>query len=259
MDTAQELETSAVDSNHPMNEFVATLVHEMRNPLSALTYALQVWVSIQDDSPQMTELHDMMKRQVLQLSRLCEDLLDEARLIYGKLELSREHIDVARVIDHACEQIKPFINRCGHSLNVQLPAEPLIVDGDASRLLQVFANLIQNAAKFTDQNGSLHVNVDSQAGMAVVRIRDNGRGIEKNMLSSIFDVFQRGETNGASKNDGLGIGLHLVKTIVDLHGGTVDVHSEGIGRGSEFIVRLPCNGDISYPRPSDSTAWSLNP
>ncbi|MEX1232009.1 MAG: HAMP domain-containing sensor histidine kinase [Planctomycetaceae bacterium] len=242
-----------------MNEFVATLAHEMRNPLSALTYALQVWVSLQDDSPQMSELHDVMKRQVVQLTRLCEDLLDQARLILGKLELSREHIDVGRVIDYACEQIKPFINRCGHSLNVKLPAEPLIVDGDASRLLQVFANLIQNAAKFTDKNGCLHVDVDSQEGMAVVRIRDNGRGIEKDMLPSIFDVFKRGDiSGGASKNDGLGIGLHLVKTVVDLHGGTVDAHSEGLGHGSEFIVRLPCNGHMPPPAPSDATAWSLN-
>jgi CheY-like chemotaxis protein len=236
-----------LDVNRRTDEFLATLGHEMRNPLSALSTALQVWRGAKHNPVQMEELRNIMERQVHQLTRLSDNLLDVARIAQGKLELRREHVGLKQLIEDACEEVRPLIDHCGHVLTVSLPAEPLVVYGDASRLLQVFANLIQNAAKFTGRNGSLCVTVEPREGMAAVRVRDNGPGIEEYMLSAIFDGSRQVNRTRTPGNDGLGIGLRLVKTIVELHGGAVAARSEGLGRGSEFTVLLPVINDAEQP------------
>lgn len=227
-----------------MDGLLATLGHEMRNPLSAISYALEIWPEAEADATRTGELRDIMRRQVNQLLRLSDELLDVARVAQGTLELRREPVLLTQLIEQACEQIRPLIDGCGHEMSVCLPSEPIVVDGDLSKLIQVFSNLIQNAAKFTDRNGSLSITVESQQEMAVVRVRDNGRGIESRLLPLIFEPYIQGPgpigpVPVGPKREGLGIGLGLVKAIVELHGGSVAAHSAGPGRGSEFTVHLP--------------------
>lgn len=228
------------DTNRRIVELLATLGHEIRNPLSALSYALEVWPGAQHDQVQMEELRSLMQRQVRQLKCLTDNLLDVGRSNSREgLKLCRKHVPLRQLIDDACEEVRPFIDRCGHTLTVTQPDEPIMVDGDPSRLLQVFANLIQNAAKFTGCNGSLCIDLEPLNGMACVRVCDNGPGIEEHKLSEIFEGFAQSNGGRGSENEGLGIGLPLVKAIVELHGGSVSVHSSGPGRGSEFTVLLP--------------------
>lgn len=236
------------DVNHRIEDVLATLGHELRNPLCALSHVLEIWPSAKQDPVQMEQLRSIMQRQVRQLTCLSEDLLDSAGSMQGKFTLRREHVPLGQLIDGACEEVRPFINRCGHALTVQLPTEPIAVYGDPSRLLQVFANLLQNAAKFTNQNGSLCVAVESQDGMAAVRVRDNGPGIEEHRLPAIFDPMTPVNGEHRPANAGLGIGLRLVRTFVELHGGSVAVHSAGPGQGSEFTVLLPLSDDAAPVR-----------
>lgn len=225
-------------------ESLAMLGHEMRNPISALSHALEVWEEAQADPVTMEELRHLMKRQVSQLLRFSEDLLDAERIAQGKLTLRQEPVDLQELIDDACEEIRPFIDQCGHALTVRMSAESIVVRGDRCRLLQVFANLIQNAAKFTGRQGRLCVTVEPLDNMAVVRVSDNGPGIEEHLLSNIFEPFTQLNGTCGPKNDGLGIGLRLVKMIVELHGGSVVARSAGRGHGSEFTVMLPLSNDV---------------
>jgi signal transduction histidine kinase len=239
MDALHSTEKLFLDAKRHTDEFLATLGHEMRNPLSTLSNGLELLGRSLHDPVEIESLREVMVRQVEQLMHLCDDLLDVARIAQGKLKLLAEPTGLRELIERACEQVRPFVDRCGHALTIRLPAEPVVVNVDSSRLVQVFANLIQNAAKFTDKNGHLSVTIEPQEGAAVVRVRDNGRGFDEQALPAIFEAFTQSPGTGPLPNDGLGIGLRLVKTIVELHGGTVAAHSDGVGRGSEFLVRLP--------------------
>lgn len=253
------VETPQWVANHRMEEVLATLGHEIRNPLSALSHALEVWPGAQHDQSQMEELRSLMQRQVQQLIRLSDDLMDVARSNRGELELRREYVLLRQLIDDACEEVRPFVDRCGHVLAVTLPDEPIAVYGDPSRLVQVFVNLIQNAAKFTNRNGRLRVTVESRDDMASVRVCDNGPGIEEHMLSEIFEAFAQVNGTRGPANDGLGIGLRLVKTIVELHGGSVAARSAGPGQGSEFTVLLPLLNDTGHShRPATQPVAAVN-
>jgi len=228
-----------LDAKRHVDNFLATLGHEMRNPLSALSAALEVLPAVQLDPVQVEELRGIMLRQVRQLTRLSDDLLDSARIAQGRFQLRQSPIELGQLVGSACEQIRPFIDRCGQSLEFKLRDKPLLVHGDAPRLLQAFANLIQNAAKFTQRAGLLQVTMETESEYVVVRVRDNGRGIAAHRLPYIFASLSPFDASSAQTNDGLGIGLRLVKTIVELHGGTVVVRSDGLNRGAEFTVRLP--------------------
>jgi CheY-like chemotaxis protein/two-component sensor histidine kinase len=253
------VETPQRAANRPIEEVLATLGHEIRNPLSALSHALEVWPSVQNDQTQMEELRSLMQRQVRQLTRLSDDLLDGARSTHVELKLRREEVSLSQVIHEACEEVRPFVDRCGHALTVTLPNDPIAVYGDPSRLLQVFANLIQNAAKFTNRSGSLRVSVELQDDVAVVQVCDNGSGIEAHMLSEIFEAFAQVNGTRGPANDGLGIGLRLVKTIVELHGGSIAARSAGLGHGSEFSVLLPLLNDAGHGhRPATQPVAALN-
>jgi CheY-like chemotaxis protein/two-component sensor histidine kinase len=248
MGALERAEKLLLDTNRRTDDFLAMLGHEMRNPLSALGNALQVWERASLSQVQMEELRHLMQRQVRQLVRLSDDLLDVARIAQGKLELRLSQVELKRLIQDACEEVRPFIDLCGHALTVRMPPMPILMQGDASRLVQVFANLLQNAAKFTQPSGSLTVTVELREGMAVVRVRDNGPGIEEQMLPAIFEASRPLEENYTAANDGLGIGLRLVKAIVELHRGEVTARSEGAGLGSEFTVHLPVLPDASHDR-----------
>ncbi|MCA9083333.1 MAG: hybrid sensor histidine kinase/response regulator [Planctomycetaceae bacterium] len=224
------------DGSRP-DEFLAMLGHEMRNSLSALRNSLDVWCMSHPEL--MDDLRHIMDRQVKQLTRLSDDLLDSARVGRGHLSVQCERISLQEVIEEACEEIRPAIDNRGHTLSVSLPDAPIIVFGDSARLVQVFANLLQNSAKFTGRNGSLCISVELQSRSAAVRVSDNGCGIDQRALASVFEAGSIANVTEGPVNDGLGIGLKLVKAIVQSHGGSVAAQSGGVGHGCEITVHLP--------------------
>jgi len=181
----------------------------------------------------------MMERQFAQLVRLVDDLLEVSRITRGKIDLRRAPVDLAAVIRTAVETSRPLLDAANHTLTVDVPDALLVVDGDAVRLAQVFANLLNNAAKYTDGGGSVHVRARADGPDAVVTVRDTGAGIPPEMLARVFELFTQLDRSDARAQGGLGIGLTLVKSLVELHGGRVAVRSDGPGTGSEFEVRLP--------------------
>jgi PAS domain S-box-containing protein len=221
------------------DRFLALLAHEMRGPLAPLSSALQL-LALHIDEPQVVrQSSTMMARQLTQLVRLVDDLLDLARSQNAQIPLKRGLLDLETAVRAAVEAAQPLITSHGHHLTLELPADTMIVDGDAGRLTQVFANLLINAAKFTDNGGQICVSIEREAEWARVRVRDSGIGIRPEMLARVFNAYVQAEGSSAASRAGLGLGLALVRHLIELHGGTVNAYSEGPGRGSEFIVRLP--------------------
>ena len=220
-------------------ESLAVLGHEIRNPLSALSYALEAWPASKGDPQLEDQLMQIMRRQVLQLTCLCNDLLDVGKSARGSLSIHMASVDARRIIQSACQQIQPFVEQCGHKMTVTIGELPLSLLGDESRLTQVFANLLHNSAKFTDCNGHLRISIERENNMAVVRLSDNGRGICADRLRNLFMPDNGSKRCPETGGEGLGIGLRLAKSIVELHGGTIEAFSEGIGHGSMFVVTLP--------------------
>lgn len=221
------------------DEFLATLAHELRNPLAPIRNSLQILRMSDGAGPAAEHVYEMMERQVVHMVRLVDDLLELSRISRGKIQLKRERLDLAMVIGHAIEISKPLIEAGGHHLEVSLPNESIILDGDLVRLSQVFANVLNNAAKYTQNGGNITVSAKREESTAIVSIRDTGLGIPHDMLSRIFDMFAQVDNLLRRSKDGLGIGLSLVRTLVGLHGGTVEARSDGLGLGSEFILRIP--------------------
>ncbi len=226
------------DADRRKDEFLATLAHELRNPLAPIRNALHI-MRLSGDSGTIEKARAVMERQLLQLVRLVDDLLDMSRITSGKLELRREPVELRQVIDAAVETSLPAIEQEGHALNVFMPDEPVIVEGDAIRLAQVVSNLLNNSAKYTKVKGDIRLNVRREDGMAVVMVADDGIGIPPAMIDRVFDMFTQVDRTLEKTTGGLGIGLSLVKGLVGMHGGTIEARSEGEGLGSEFIVRLP--------------------
>lgn len=225
------------DADRRKDDFLATLAHELRNPLAPIRNGIEVLRMVAAPNATLERTAQMMARQMQHLVRLVDDLLDVSRITRGKIELRRERIAVNHVVGLAIECCETLFSPHGHSLSVTLAAEPMIVRADPDRLRQVFSNLLSNAAKFTPPGGRVWVTVERNGSHAVVRVRDTGVGIPPERLEQVFEMFEQVESWHA--NDGLGIGLALAKELVTLHGGTVEAHSEGPGKGSEFIVRLP--------------------
>jgi PAS domain S-box-containing protein len=221
------------------DEFLATLAHELRNPLAPIRNALQVMRIASDDPQALQASETIIDRQVQQMVHLIDDLLDLSRISRGKIELRKERIDLADVFVSALETSRPLIEEYGHQLTVNLPAEPIPLDADLVRLAQVFLNLLNNSAKYTERGGKIWLTTEREADTVVVRVRDTGVGIPPQMLPRIFDMFTQVDRSLERAQGGLGIGLTLVRRLVEMHGGTVEAHSEGPGKGSEFIVRLP--------------------
>lgn len=196
--------------------------------------------------------NELIERQVKHMSRLVGDLLDAARAQHGQIQLQREALDLRAVVEHAIEMMRPQFDARRQTLRVQLPEAPVVVDGDAARLEQVVGNILNNANKYTGENGCIDVTVDrstqktEQPG-AVIRIRDNGEGIDSELLPRLFDLFTQADRSLAHSQGGLGIGLSLVRTLVGLHGGSISAHTEGHGCGSEFIIRIPLSKNVHAP------------
>jgi PAS domain S-box-containing protein len=221
------------------DEFLATLAHELRNPLAPIRNAARILHSKRPLDPELQWASDVIERQVEQLTRLVSDLLDVSRITRGRLDLHKERVELAAIVGAAVETSSPVLEANGHVLSLSLPAQPIQVDADRIRLAQVLANLLNNAAKYTEPGGQIWLSAEAQGGDAVVTVRDTGIGIPPELLPRIFEMFNRVDRSLERSRGGLGIGLALVKRLVEMHGGSVRAHSEGAGRGSEFTVRLP--------------------
>jgi len=221
------------------DEFLATLAHELRNPLAPITNALEI-LRLKDPGDAETRwTRDVIERQVRQMTRLVDDLLDVARITRGKIHLRRERVALAAVVHGAVEAARPFIAASGHSLEVSLPPSPIWLDADPTRLTQVLLNLLNNAAKYTPRDGRIEVVASVQGHEAVLAVRDTGIGIAADHQAGLFEMFSQVEPALERSQGGLGIGLALARGLVELHGGSIAVRSEGRGHGSEFVVRLP--------------------
>jgi PAS domain S-box-containing protein len=226
------------EADRRKDEFLATLAHELRNPLAPIKSGLHILRTTQDPEQSQTALA-IMDRQVGQMVRLVDDLLDVARITTGKVDLRSEPFDLATAIRGAVETTAPEPGQPRASVTVNGPREPVLVDGDCTRLSQVFANLLNNSAKYSEPGQPISISFAREGDQAVIRVRDAGIGIHPEMLPRIFEMFRQADRTGGRSRGGLGIGLSLVKRIVELHHGTVTAHSEGLGRGSEFVVRIP--------------------
>jgi PAS domain S-box-containing protein len=240
-DTTQrkELELELRDAHRRKDEFLATLAHELRNPLAPIRNSLEILKLTPQDRPTVHEVAGMMERQVHHLVRLVDDLLDVSRVIGGKIELRRETVELSYVLRGAVETTSALMKEKGHTLTVSLPEESILVNADPVRLTQIVGNLLTNAAKYTEANGCIWLCGEREGDEVVVKIRDNGIGISSDMLSRIFDLFVQADQATTRAQGGLGIGLTLVKNLVEMHSGLVAARSEGLGKGSEFQVRLP--------------------
>jgi PAS domain S-box-containing protein len=234
------------------DEFLATLAHELRNPLAPIRNALQVMRIARNDPAALESSETIIDRQVQQMVHLIDDLLDLSRISRGKIELRKERVDLAEVIQSAIETSRPVIDEYGHELIVRLPDEPMPLDADLVRLAQVFLNLLNNSAKYTERGGKIWLSAERQRDTVVVRVRDNGVGIPPHMLPRIFEMFTQVDRSLDRAQGGLGIGLTLVRRLIDMHGGTVEAQSEGPGKGSEFVVHLPIARDAAAERPQGS-------
>ncbi len=221
------------------DEFMAVLAHELRNPLAPIRNAVHVLKVCREDDARSGWARNIIERQVDQMSRLLDDLLDVTRIARGKLEVRREQLDLAEPLERAIETSRPQLDAHGHAFEVDLPPGALFVEGDAPRLAQVFANLLNNAAKYTDRGGRVQLSASAEDGQAVVRVRDNGIGIDPAVLPTLFRIYTQAVPAHVRNEGGLGIGLSLVRGLVEVHGGSVEAHSEGSGRGTEIVVRLP--------------------
>ena len=242
--TLRQSQQALQDADRRKNEFLALLAHELRNPLAPIRYALATIARPELTGEQKARAEAIIDRQVSHMSRLLDDLLDISRITRGTLELKRSSVDFAEVISTAVEAARPFLDAKGHELVVTQPDEPVAIDADAVRLAQVFSNLLINAAKYTAENGRVELVVRNDRPGVTVKVRDNGMGISSEMMPKLFNLFSQAHTTLERSEAGLGVGLALVRGLVNLHGGSVTARSEGPGRGSEFVVRLPA-GEIS--------------
>jgi PAS domain S-box-containing protein len=222
-----------------LTEFLAMLAHELRNPLAPIRNALAIMKMQGDASPQIAWSREVLERQTSHLTRLVDDLLDVSRITRGKMRLQGASMDFQVAIQRAIEAVRPLIDERKHALHLQLADQPLAVNGDMTRLTQVVVNLLNNAAKYTPEGGDLTVETAIEGDDAVLRVKDTGVGMPDALIERVFDLFAQGERTLDRSEGGLGIGLTLARRIVTLHGGTIVARSDGIGKGSEFIVRLP--------------------
>ncbi|HUQ74050.1 MAG TPA: ATP-binding protein, partial [Burkholderiales bacterium] len=242
------------EADRRKDEFLATLAHELRNPLAPLRNGVQI-LRLSAGKPELAEqARDMMERQLEHMVRLVDDLLDMSRISTGKIELRREWTELGAIVHSARESTAPLIERSGHALELALPAEPVYLEADPVRLAQVFCNLLNNAAKYTERGGRIELTAVRRDAQVEIIVRDNGVGIPADMLSRVFEMFTQGDGSLEKVHGGLGIGLTIVKRLVELHGGTVHARSDGPGRGSEFIVRLPVLEPGTARRPAAPSA-----
>jgi PAS domain S-box-containing protein len=252
-------EQALVDADRRKDEFLATLAHELRNPLAPVRMAVEILRAPASDAALHARAREILDRQVDHLVRLVDDLLDLSRITRGKIDLRPEPVELGEIAARGVEIAKPLLDARGHELSVSLPETPIVLFADPLRLAQVVGNLLTNAAKYTESGGRIWITGAREGGEAVLRVRDTGIGIPAELLPRVFDLFMQAAPPGAAVQSGLGIGLSLVKKLVEISGGSVTAHSAGLGHGSEFVVRLPIQtatqpvsppqDDESRPRP----------
>ncbi|MGC1720722.1 MAG: CHASE3 domain-containing protein [Isosphaeraceae bacterium] len=238
------------ESDRRKDEFLATLAHELRNPLAPIRNSIHVMRLAEHDRATIDGSRAMIERQVQQMVRLVDDLLDLSRISRGQIDLRTEPVELATVLTSAVETSRPLIEQSGHELEVTLPQEPIPLVADPTRMAQVFSNLLNNAAKYTERGGYIWLSAQCDDGCVTVRVRDSGVGIPTEMLPRIFEMFTQIDHSLERAQGGLGIGLTLVKRLVEMHGGSIEAHSEGPKRGSEFVVRLPVALDLKATQPA---------
>ncbi|GAC1527932.1 MAG: hypothetical protein NVS2B4_05600 [Ramlibacter sp.] len=233
------LYSAVQEADRRKNEFLAMLAHELRNPLAPIRNAVHIMQGSDVAAPTMHWARDVISRQADHMARLIDDLLDVSRIVQGKVVVKGERLSLASLIERAAESTLPKMESRGQQLRIQLPDEPVVLDGDPVRLAQVLSNLINNASKFSPQHSQIAVSADYDNGMVAISVCDEGSGIDPAFLPHIFDLFAQADQSLDRSQGGLGIGLTLVKHLVELHGGAVEARSEGLGRGTEVTVRLP--------------------
>jgi two-component system CheB/CheR fusion protein len=227
------------EADRRKDEFLALLAHELRNPLAPIRNAAQVLKLIGSENPKEVWAREVIERQSQHLTRLVDDLLDVSRITRGKIRLTREVVTVGAILQRAVESIRPAVDAQRQELVVSLPEEPLRVEGDRVRLVQIVANLLHNAAKYTDEGGRIALSASREDGEVAIRVRDDGIGLREELVEQIFELFRQGDDSLDRAQGGLGIGLTVVRRLVELHGGRVAATSGGPGLGSEFVVHLP--------------------
>jgi PAS domain S-box-containing protein len=240
-DQHQQLIADLREADRRKDEFIATLSHELRNPLAPLRNSLHL-IRLQGNADQV---HTMMERQVNHLVRLVDDLLEISRISRGSFELRKERIELSTVVHNAVETSDPLLREAGHTLTIQLPTEPLWLEGDPVRLAQVLSNLLNNAARYTERGGAVTLTARAEDGQAAISVRDTGRGFDPATAAMMFEMFSRGDGS-----TGLGVGLALARSLVEMHGGTIGADSAGPGRGAEFTVKLPLADAAQAPAPA---------
>ncbi|HEY7314918.1 MAG TPA: ATP-binding protein [Gemmataceae bacterium] len=242
-------ETELAEANRRKDDFLAMLAHELRNPLAPVLNGLQILRLEQKVSPGGQEAIGIIDRQARHLARLVDDLLDISRITTGKVSLRKERGKLHTVVNHAVETVRPLMESRKHQLSVSLPSEAVWLEADPARLTQVLANLLNNAAKYTEPGGHVQLSAEREGSEVIVRFRDTGIGILPEMLPRIFESFVQGDRSIDRTQGGLGIGLTLAKSLVEMHGGKIEAHSPGVGKGSEFIVRLPAVPEVKPLEP----------
>jgi signal transduction histidine kinase len=232
------------EANRHMHEFLAELGHELRSPLAAICNALQVLALQGDDAATRESARGVMVRQTQCIGRLVDGLLEVSRIEHGKIHLRKETLDLAQCVTRAVETVRSSIEEHGHQLEVTLPREPVFVHADPGRLEQVLKNILINAAKYMEPGGRIRLTADARGGDVVLRVRDTGIGIDREMLPHVYDSFWQVERTLDHSQGGLGVGLALVRKLVEMHGGSTSASSAGLGRGSEFVVRLPAHAEV---------------
>ncbi len=257
-DELSRLASELSEESRRKNEFLATLAHELRNPLSPIKNAIQLMELMHVDG-EVNELRVTMDRQVEQLVRLVDDLMDVSRIGRGKLELKRQTVHLESIVDAAVEASHPLIETNHQVLEVHLGDPKMVVNVDPARMTQVLCNLLNNASKYSDAKCQIRLSVESVNGSVQFRVKDNGSGIATDRLDTIFDMYSQLGESVERGSAGLGIGLALVRTLVELHGGTITAHSEGVGKGSEFVFQIPVESHSPIPTGSDAPSESDSP
>ena len=238
------------------DEFLAMLAHELRNPLAPIRNCLEILKRQWPEGPDLSQPFEIAERQLKHMARLLDDLLDVSRFSQGKIELRKTTVDLSTVVSHAVENAMPLVEAKGHHLSVSLPAADVRMQGDPTRLEQVVTNLLNNAAKYTEPGGEIALTAEQEGDELVIRVKDTGIGLSERMIPRVFDLFAQADISLDRTQGGLGIGLTLVRSLVELHGGSIDVESPGLGHGSEFTVRLPVQEPSPRrdpdPKPPDS-------
>jgi PAS domain S-box-containing protein len=251
----RERAEALANADRRKDEFLALLAHELRNPLSPIFNALTLLNQRNVPQPMQQEALGMMERQVRQLARLVDDLLDVSRITRGKISLQKRPSDLNVIIEHAVETSRPLIETHNHQLSISTASEPIRLNADPIRLQQVLSNILNNAAKYSEEGGRIILTAERNGNEAVISVKDTGIGISPEMLPRVFDLFAQADGSLDRSSGGLGIGLTLVKRLVELHEGKVEAHSEGLGKGSEFVIRLPLIAE-EIEHPSNCTSGS---